>query len=428
MNLQEIKLKKWLFHTSNFLYMKNKFLISPEVQNYIKKKSPEIGILSPSLDTIPSKQGSAIYYLIEDIADCSAYPLLVFSKYRSDLPKSKIRDRIIYYTRPIKKTIIQNLMGHRLRKKIYGISATEDIWYAKDVYRFCRKNHIKCLVVEDANSLLAGLPGKPTVHIILHQHANALLFHTPHYFQKFTSKIACIIFVSERNRKDVIEKFGNLKMPNSAIYNGINLDNFKIFTKKEVALFRNYFDTEDKSIILLFTGRIHLSKGIRELFLSLRFLKEFKIKVLVAGDLKTSYDPNPDFEDELNKLQSDNIVFLGTVTQGKLSEYYAICDFVVVPSIGLEGLPKVVTEALVMGKPVIASDRGGIVELVKDGENGIIIKEPVSPENIAMAIRKAIENYDLLSQTAAEQMKMNRSKFSSSMMAKQFDDIFKNYL
>jgi glycosyltransferase involved in cell wall biosynthesis len=91
-------------------------------------------------------------------------------------------------------------------------------------------------------------------------------------------------------------------------------------------------------------------------------------------------------------------------------------------------LPKVITEALVMGKPVIASDRGGITELVTDGKNGVIIEEPVSPETIAKAIAKAVKNRESLTKNAEENIDLNRERFSSEAMAKQFDALFSRFI
>ncbi len=218
-----------------------------------------------------------------------------------------------------------------------------------------------------------------------------------------------------------------MEIPNTIIYNGINLDNFKIFTTEEITSLRKRFDHDSKSIILLFSGRIHPSKGIRELFLSFKFLNDFKIKLLVTGELKTNYGYDPDFEKELKKNLSENIYLLGLIPQEILPKYYAICDYIVVPSKSPEGLPKVITEAVVMGKPVIASDCGGTVELIEDGVNGIIIEEPLSPENIAKAIHKAIKNSNKISQYSAEHTKVNRPRFSSEVMAEQFDNVLKYY-
>ncbi|MBU2818033.1 glycosyltransferase family 4 protein, partial [Acidithiobacillus ferrooxidans] len=62
-------------------------------------------------------------------------------------------------------------------------------------------------------------------------------------------------------------------------------------------------------------------------------------------------------------------------------------DIVVVPSLWQEPLGLVVAEALAFGKPVIASKRGGIPEMIKDGENGLLF-EPNRPEDLQESLHR----------------------------------------
>jgi glycosyltransferase involved in cell wall biosynthesis len=77
-------------------------------------------------------------------------------------------------------------------------------------------------------------------------------------------------------------------------------------------------------------------------------------------------------------------------------------DILLLPSLFKEGLPNVILEALAMGIPVIASDIGGISEIVKSNENGFLV--PVGDLNrIVSAIQKISENpefYQFLSKNA----------------------------
>jgi len=50
----------------------------------------------------------------------------------------------------------------------------------------------------------------------------------------------------------------------------------------------------------------------------------------------------------------------------------AVCDIFCLPSLN-EGMGKVLVEAMTMGKPIIASDIGGIKDIVRSGENGLLI-------------------------------------------------------
>lgn len=67
----------------------------------------------------------------------------------------------------------------------------------------------------------------------------------------------------------------------------------------------------------------------------------------------------------------DNVIFLGVVENTARIVYK--CDIIVLPSLS-EGLPLVVIEAMLFGKPVIASNVGGVPELIKNNENGILVQ------------------------------------------------------
>lgn len=74
--------------------------------------------------------------------------------------------------------------------------------------------------------------------------------------------------------------------------------------------------------------------------------------MLVVGDLNIQLYRNEAYLNRLrNAAQSSDgrVHLVGTVAQQDLPAWYAAADAVIVPTIGAEGLPKVVTEALAMG-------------------------------------------------------------------------------
>lgn len=84
------------------------------------------------------------------------------------------------------------------------------------------------------------------------------------------------------------------------------------------------------------------------------------------------------------KKYFQNIRFLGYVDKENLSDYLSSCDVFVAPSL-YESFGLIYIEAMAYGKPVIGCNVGGVPEVVKDGETGIL----VPPENIEL-LAKAI--------------------------------------
>ena len=85
--------------------------------------------------------------------------------------------------------------------------------------------------------------------------------------------------------------------------------------------------------------------------------------------------------------------FLGPQPRSTVFELLSAGDAVVLPS-KWENFPHVLVEALAVGTPVIATAAGGVTEIVRDGENGLLVP-PEDPEALAAAIRRYFGDADL---------------------------------
>jgi len=133
----------------------------------------------------------------------------------------------------------------------------------------------------------------------------------------------------------------------------------------------------------LFIGRMVREKGIDVLIRSLALLpSEYdELHVIIAGD-----GPERSHLETLAKeLGVDSrLKFLGMVDRPMVHRLLERCRFLVVPSRS-EGFAIVNVEALSHSKPVIACEVGGIPEIVKDGETGLLVKTD-DPEALAKAL------------------------------------------
>jgi glycosyltransferase involved in cell wall biosynthesis len=139
---------------------------------------------------------------------------------------------------------------------------------------------------------------------------------------------------------------------------------------------------------LLFVGRLVERKGVHLLLDALASLPPGRRVVLhVVGD-------GPDrarLEEQARRLQlGDRAVFHGFVSKDELQRRLATCDAFVLPAVvdakgDTEGLGVVLLEAMSYARPVIASAAGGIVDIVRDRRNGLLVPPGDAPR-LAAAI------------------------------------------
>jgi len=133
----------------------------------------------------------------------------------------------------------------------------------------------------------------------------------------------------------------------------------------------------------LFAGVLDWHKGILNLLSSFMSIRDdVSAKLLIAG-----YGPlQRKIEKEIHDNNcSDKVIFLGKVSPIKLMYIYSKALAVVIPSIWPENCPLVALESLACGTPVIASNVGGMHEIViNDIYNKSIIYDPYSDELISI--------------------------------------------
>jgi glycosyltransferase involved in cell wall biosynthesis len=124
----------------------------------------------------------------------------------------------------------------------------------------------------------------------------------------------------------------------------------------------------DGEIVFGFSGRFSIEKGIDFLLDVLSGMKSNNFKLLVAG---ITYSESDYSNYILNRIsQMSNVELL---IGADMKSFYDNIDLLCVPSEWLETGPFVVYEAFARKVPVIANKLGGMLELIDDGSNGILI-------------------------------------------------------
>lgn len=138
---------------------------------------------------------------------------------------------------------------------------------------------------------------------------------------------------------------------------------------------------------VLFFGRLIEEKGVDVLVRAAAKLPNVDVRIVGDG-------PDMDNLRKLaNELGVDNVAFPGAMWGDDMDRELKACRFVVVPSKWHENFPYVINQAFAFGKPVVGSRRGGITELVADGERGLLY-EATDPDALADAIQQLCDNPD----------------------------------
>jgi glycosyltransferase involved in cell wall biosynthesis len=115
------------------------------------------------------------------------------------------------------------------------------------------------------------------------------------------------------------------------------------------------------------------AKGIHILLDALHRMQDSRLRLTIVGDDRV----DPAYTRSLQRLLArwtlaPQVRFTGTVPWETVAHFYAAADIFVFPSL-FEGFGMVLAEAMSFGVPIIASAAGAIPELVRDGENGLLV-------------------------------------------------------
>ena len=196
--------------------------------------------------------------------------------------------------------------------------------------------------------------------------------------------------------------------------NGVDVARFAPTQQRiwRAAELRRQFGIPADAPVALFVGRLTTDKGIAELVEAFLQLENRipNLRLLLVGSFEDG-DPLP--EDIRKHLEThDRVILAGPVND--TAPYYATADVLVLPS-HREGLPTVVLEAHAAGKPVIGAAATGIVDLLVDGETGLLF--PVGDvSSLANAIARLIEDKALARKLADAGRDQVKRKFRQELI------------
>ena len=178
--------------------------------------------------------------------------------------------------------------------------------------------------------------------------------------------------------------------------------------------------------LLLFSGRLIERKGVDFLLRAMpTILSRQKVRLIITGDGHC----RPEWESLARSLGlGEAVAFAGFVSNAELSSLFRSCSIYVHPAIydskgDTEGQGVVLVEALSNRRPVVASAVGGIVDVIKDGQTGILVPEK-DPDAIAKAVLRLIEDPDYARQLGDQGYAHARNYFDWDRIMDQYNAIY----
>lgn len=178
---------------------------------------------------------------------------------------------------------------------------------------------------------------------------------------------------------------------------------------------------------ILYAGRLIDVKGVEYLIRAFPSVleKHANARLLVVGSGPCKGDL-VSLSERLH-LQK-KVVFQDTVSQDELICHYSMADVFVLPSVTTdegetEGLGVVLLEAMASGVPVIGSAVGGIPDIIKDGETGLIALQR-NPHDLAEKILRILDDEALRKKVTEKGFGFVKREFSWAVVAERFKKIY----
>ncbi len=224
------------------------------------------------------------------------------------------------------------------------------------------------------------------------------------------------IVISHELKRIFIEK-GFPENHLHVIHNGIPAERYNQWSEGRVAELRHKFQLDPSQFII---GCVSRMKKQDQLIEAVKVLNDPEAVLIFAGAEEDRLKPH------LDRFKLTNrVIFAGKVPPEDILNYYRLFDVQVLPSI-TDGFGLVLLEAMAMQCPVIATDFGGIKDVVRDGVNGLLFEN----ENINQLVDhlKKIRNPDLREVLIKNGVKTAYEEFSIEKTVDGYEQFFKSEL
>ena len=279
-------------------------------------------------------------------------------------------------------------------------SPFNDLMASYELWKLYRKYRPDVIHLHSSKAGILGrliFPRKKIVYTV-HGFDTVRLAHRSFLFLEKLMQHMCraIVAVSDYDKYNLLAE--NIKNNVSTIHNGTNVTEIKENLSFNIP-------NKYKKVVLCI-ARISPQKNCELFFDIAKLLPEYAF-VWIGNQEEVKRHP-------------ENVFFLGNLPNAAM--YNSIADLFILPT-NYEGLPIVIIEAMSFGRPIVASNVGGVSELVQDGVNGYAVENKA--EVFADKIKYILENPEVEEKMSENSKTSYKENFTVERMVKQYKDLYK---
>ena len=177
--------------------------------------------------------------------------------------------------------------------------------------------------------------------------------------------------------------------------------------------------------LVILPARLLWDKGVGEFVAAARHLRAAGLRARFAfvGDIDDG-NPASVHVPQLQAWEKEGVIEWWGWKEN-MEDVYAQASIVCLPSYYREGLPKALIEAAACGRPIVASDMPGCREVVRHGENGLLV-EARDASGLAEALDYLIQNPNIRAKMGAGGRKIAEEEFSLELIIPQTLAVYKS--
>lgn len=368
--------------------------------------------------------------LVSHQSDLSGAPISLYLLAK-ELDKKQFN---VFYLTPTLGPIISKLNESKIKTIILDnkelsknrfIRKIKRLTYSAKIFKIIKEKKIDLIHV---NTILANFGAqagyKAKIPVIWHLRET---LQNPRFnliSKKKINQISNKVIVASQAIKDIISQFVS-KEKIEIVYNGVDLNQFDSNLESKI---KEEFKILPETKLIGIIGSLEENKGVDFFIQAAAKIKQEipKIKFLIVGKTLPNQKKYLDFLKNLTKklgIEND-IIFSGARTD--ITQIIKALDVVVISS-KFEAFGRTIIEGMAMEKPVIASNCGGIPEIIEDGKSGILF--PVGDiDSLATNVVKILQDKNLALKLGKEGKKRVEEKFSIKKCTQKIENIYEEIL